>query len=211
MRQYNRRSVEVISASLDAIVYLSDVKDFLRIDGNDDDIILGIFVTSALEAAEKYTRRAIRQLTLELTLDGFPFNDDDALVRLGPGVHSVARSYITGRFNEFDLPYPPVQSVTSITTYNRANASSVFSSDAYILDGSRVVLNDGYVWPSELRDFAAVKVRYVAGYGANIPAQIKLAVMQHVAAMYECRSGCDIPAHARGMLDAYRILDGLSW
>lgn len=211
MTRYNRKTVELISVADGEIVPLEDVKQFLRIDSPDDDFMLAMFITAGLEAAEKYTRRAIRQLTLDVTLDGFPFDDDDALVRLGPGVHNVARSYVTGRYNEFDLPYPPVQSVTSITTYSRANAGTVFDAASYLLDGSRIVLNEGYTWPTGLRDYAAVKVRYVAGYGANIPAQIKLAVMQHVAAMYECRSGCDIPAHAQGMLNAYRLADGLSW
>lgn len=211
MKRYNRRTVEIVSVAADEIVPLADVKAFLRIDTADDDDLITMFISAGLEAAEKYTRRAIRELTLDATLDGFPFDDDEALVRLGPGVHNIPLSYVTGRYNEFDLPYPPVQSITSITTYDRANAATVFDAAAYLLDGSRVVLNDGYTWPTGLRDYAAVKVRYVAGYGAGIPAQIKLAVMQHVAAMYECRSGCDIPAHARGMLNAYRLADGLSW
>lgn len=211
MNRYNRRTVEIVSAVETGIIDLDDVKAFLRIDGTDDDVLLAMFVTAALEAAEKYTRRAIRVLTLDATMDGFPFDDDEALVRLGAGVHNVPLSYITGRYSEFDLPYPPVTSITTITTYNRANAGSVFDAASYLLDGSRVVLNDGYTWPTGLRDYAAVKVRYVAGYGSNTPSQIKLAIMQHIAAMYECRSGCDIPEHAQGMLNAYRLADGLSW
>lgn len=211
MRRYNRRVVELISASATEIVALADVKEFLRVDGTDDDDLIEMFITAALESAEKYTHRAIRELTLELTMDGFPFDDDDALVRLGPGVHDLPLSYVTGRFSEFDLPYPNAQSITSITTYNRANDAAVFDAASYLLDNSRVVLNDGYTWPNGLRDHAAVKVRYVAGYGTDIPAQIKLAIMQHVAAMYDCRSGCDIPAAARGMLNAYRLADGLAW
>ena len=212
--RYNRRSVEVISFTDQAIdiLPLADVKAFLRIDGTDDDPLLTMLINSAVESAEKYLARALRRQTLELTLDGFPFADDEALARLGPGVHQVALSYVIGDVEGIDLPYPPVASVTSITTFNTANASAVFSSAAYLLDGFRITLNRGYTWPTDLRDRAAVKVRYVAGYGqATLPSSIKLAMMQHLVAMYECRTGCDIPAAARGMMDAYRIRDGLAW
>lgn len=211
MDRYNRRTVETVSVSADEVISLATVKQFLRIDTNDDDDLLLMFIDAGLEGAEKYTRRAIRQITLDLTLDGFPFDDDDALARLGPGVHNVPLSYITGRFGEFDLPYPPVASVTTITTFSRANVGTVLASAAYLLTNSRIVLNDGYSWPTGLRERSAVVVRYVAGYGTGIPAPIKLAVMQHVAAMYECRSGCDMPEASRGMLNSYRLADGLAW
>lgn len=212
--RYNRRTVEVISLTDQAIdiLPLADAKAFLRVDGSDDDVLLTMLIGAAVTSAEKYLARALRRQTLELTLDGFPFADDDALVRLGQGVHQVALSWVVGDVEGIDLPYPPIASITSITTYNTANTGAVFSSAAYFLDGFRVTLNRGYTWPTDLRDRAAVKVRYVAGYGPiNLPMDIKLGMMQHLVAMYECRTGCEMPEAARGMMNAYRITDGLTW
>lgn len=212
--RYNRRQVSIVSTTDAAtdIISLNDAKAFLRIDGTEDDPLLTMLIGVAVDSAEKYLRRSILTKTLELTLDGFPWADDDALARIGSGTHQVPPSWITGGYDEFDLPYPPAASITSITTYNPANVSAVFASASYLLDNSRVILNQGYTWPSDLRDRAAVKVRYVAGYGsANLPAGIKLGMMQHLVAMYECRTGCEMPLAARGLLDQYRILDGLAW
>jgi Phage gp6-like head-tail connector protein len=212
--RYNRRSVAFVAQTDDAtdIIPLADAKEFLRIHGNDDDLLLIMLIGAAVDAAEKYTRRAIRRATYELTLDGFPYFDDDNLARLGAGTFDVARSYVLGTGDEFDLPYPPVNSITSITTYNRANAAAVVSPATYLLDGGRIVLNDGYTWPTDLRDRAAVKVAYAAGYGpVNVPVSIKIGMMQHLVAMYDCRTGCDMPEAARGLMNGYRILDGLTW
>jgi len=212
--RYNRRQVEVSSVT-DAptdIISLDEVKSFLRVDGTSDDALLTMLIGVAIDAAEKYLWRSILTKSLVLTMDAFPFSDDEALVRLGPGVHDVPPNYITGGAAEFDLPYPPVASVTSITSYSPANAGTVLSSSAYMLDNARVVLNAGYSWPSDLRNRAAVRVAYVAGYGAaGLPAAIKMGMMQHLVAMYECRMGCEMPSAARGLLDGYRILDGLAW
>lgn len=211
--KYNRRNVEVISVSTPATVILpmKECKSFLRV-GDDDDALLTMLINVAVDGAEKFLRRAIRTQTIELTMDGFPFSDDESLVRLGGGTHQVPPSYILGDATGIDLPYAPVNSITSITTYNRANVGTVFSASAYMLDGARITLNDGYTWPTDLRERAAVKIRYVAGYGPNaLPPSIKIAMMQHMTAMYECRGGCELPIAARNMMQAYQIKDGLTW
>lgn len=212
MRQYNRRSVEILAKTSETIISIAEAKAFLRIDGNDDDALIGILINTAIQSAETYTRRAIGAIDVELTMDGFAMADDDAIVNLGAGWHQIPPWYVMGRGSEIDLPYPPINSITSITTFNRQNVAAVFPSASYILDGFRVSLNEGVTWPTELRHRAGVKVRYSAGYGeAKLPTPIKLAMMQHIVAMYECRGGCDIPAAAKVGLDPYRIRDGMTW
>lgn len=213
-RKYNRRAVEFVSATDQAtdILLLPDVKAFLRVDGTDDDALLTLLIATTVDGAEKYLRRSIRRQVLDLTMDNFPFADDDALARLGPGMHQVPPSFITGSTAEFDLPYAPATAITSITTYLTDNTPAVFSSNSYILDNSRVILNQGYTWPTSLRERAAVKVRYAAGYGpVNLPGSIRLGMMQHIVAMYECRMGCEMPMASQGLMSQYRILDGLAW
>jgi hypothetical protein len=211
--KYNRKTVSLVSLTDQAtdILRISDARDFLRID-DADDALLTMLIQSAVESAERYLARAVRRQTLELTMDGFPFADDEALVRLGSGTFTIPLSYITGGAGEFDLPYAPANSVTSITTFSPGNVSAVFASSNYILNNSRVVLNEAATWPSGLRERAAVVVRYVAGYGpTGVPSPIKIGMMQHLAAMYDCRTGCNMPEAARDMMAPYRILDQLAW
>lgn len=210
--KYNRKTIKRVSLAAGDLIPLADVKSFLRIDDSSEDFNLVMFTNAAIDAAEKYTRRALREQTLDHTMDGFPSYDDSALERLGAGIHTVSLPYLTGSGSSYDLPLAPIKSISSITTYDRANIASVFPSEGYILDGFRVTLNEGYVWPTNLRERAAVETRYVAGYGVNdLPAAIKVAILQHIAAMYECRKGCDMPAASMGALNAYRLWDGLTW
>lgn len=210
-QRYNRKTVKVISVRDEDVLTMAEVKDFCRLSDDQDMPMLNIFRAAAIEAAEQFTSLAIRELTIDLTLDGFPYCDDDALVRLGPGTHNVPPSFVTGRWDAIELPRPPVVSITSITSYNRANMATVMDAAAYRLVDFRAVLNEGYQWPSDLRDQAAVVVRYVAGYGPTLPAPIKVGILQHISAMYDCRAGCEMPVAARGQMQPYRIMDGLAW
>jgi len=207
---YNRKSVVTITPPVGLAVTLASVKAQLVIEGSDDDAMLTEFMTAATAAAQEYMKVAIQTQTLELRMDGFTGRDyDDGIARLGPGVHEVSAAWMLGGTDYIELPFGPVQSVTSITTWDRANNPAVFDAGAYTLDGAgwRVHLNEGRTWPSELRRFQAVAVRYVAGYGATVPAPILQEIRQHVAAMYECRSGCDIPDACRALLAPYRRLE----
>jgi hypothetical protein len=215
MRQkYNRRSVQLVSLTDQAtdIIPIADMQEFLRLAADEDDAMLTVFIGAAVDGAEKYLRRAIRRQVLDLQLDGFPSDDDDALARMGSGTFDMPPSYILGSGSDIDLPYGPANSVTSITTYNAGNTSAVFSSAGYVLIGDRITLNTGYTWPTSLRDRGGVSVRYAAGYGpVSVPGSVRMGIMQHVVAMYECRTGCDMPEAARGLMSQYRILDGLAW
>lgn len=208
---YNRKTITRVSVAAGDLVTLAEVKAFLRLDGTAEDTMLQMFIDAAIDGAEQYTRRALREQTIDYAMDGFPRVDDDALDRIGAGVHNLPLSHFGGD-GYFDLPLAPIKSVTSITTYARDNSATVFPSASYLLDGFRVSLNSGYSWPTGLRDNAAVITRYVAGYGpTDLPRAIKMAILQHVAAMYECRMGCEAPQAARGALNAYRLMDGLTW
>jgi len=94
--------------------------------------------------------------------------------------------------NEIMLPKGDVQSVTSVTTYDEADDSSVFTTDGYRVDtyGDRITLVDGYSWPSDLRAHNGVIVTYVAGYGdepEDVPGGIRQAILMLVAHWYENR------------------------
>jgi hypothetical protein len=220
MQSYNRKTVVTITPQESSIpplglaVTLEDIKAYLVIDGNDDDAMLSAFIEAAQDAIKRYTRRGVMTEVVELRMDGFPSYDDDAMLALGPGVHTGHRASILGGGSEFDLPYAPVQSFTSITTFNRQNVGEVLSADAYRVDlyGGRVYLNEGYSWPSNLRDRDAVRARYVIGNErADIPAVFVQAIKQHVAVMYECRDACEMPAGCKALLAGYRRFDDMGF
>lgn len=191
-----------------------DMKAYLRQDDTEDDAMITAFIATATESVKQFTRRALLTEVLELRMDGFSADGDEALLALGPGMHQGHYGSILGNPGTVDLPFGPVQSVDSITTYDRANASAVFSSAAYSVDteGARVYLNDGYTWPTPLRDRDAVYIRYTAGYGAgSIPSPIVQAIRQYVEAMYECRGACAMPDPCKGILGTYKRFDQLGW
>jgi hypothetical protein len=207
---YNRRTVSIITAPASLPVSVADAKLFLNLEGTADDALVEAFIYAAADAVRQYCKRSLVAETLELRMDGFPQYSLDRLDRLGPGVHMVSIPHEEGAPNVIDLPFGPVASITSITSYARDNSSAVFSSANYGFDVGRVYLNEGSTWPSDLRRIDAVAIRYVSGT-SPIPYAILQAIKIHVAAMYECREGCEMPMVCKAMLGPYRRLDQMGF
>ncbi len=134
----------------------------------EDDGLLNVLIVAARQYVERATQRSLITQTWELVLDTFP---NSAQVK---------------------LPFGPVQSVTSVTTYDEANAAAIFTSTGYLADtyGDRVTLVDGYSWPSDLRANNGVIITFVAGYGSDpedVPAAIQQAMLMLIAHWYENR------------------------
>jgi hypothetical protein len=208
--RYNRRTVSTIDPPSQLPVTVPDMRAFLSLETSADDELLDAFIRASVDAIRQYLARSIVTETLELRMDGFPSYGDENLIRLGPGVHTAYYPALVNRGVEVDLPFGPVASIVSITTFDRANAPSVFDPANYRADASRVYLNEGRTWPTDLRDRDAVAIRYVSG-SLDVPPAIVQAIKQHVAVMYECREGCELPDACKAMLRAYRRMDQLSW
>lgn len=211
--RFNRKSVYVTASNDSPAVSLSDMKAFLRIAGTADDDQITAYIAAATEAVKQYLRRAVLTETFVFKADGFSDPDgDDRLLALGPGVHTASRPYVLGGGETLDVPFPPLQSVTSIVTYDRGNNASTFSGTKYQVDlqSGRIYLNEGETWPSDLRAQDAVQVTYVAGYGSgSIPAPILEAIRSYVEAMFD---GCEgMTDQARALLAPYRRADELAW
>lgn len=211
--RFNRKSVYVTVSNDDPAISLADMKAFLRIDGTADDDQITAYITTATEVVKQYLRRAVLTETFVFKADGFTDpGGDDRILALGPGVHTASRPYLLGGGETLDVPFPPLQSVTSIVTYDRGNNSSTFAASRYEVDlqSGRIYLNEGEVWPSDLRAQDAVEVTYIAGYGSgSIPAPILEAIRAYVEALYD---GCgELSDNARKMLAPYRRMDELAW
>lgn len=211
--RFNRKSVYVTASNDSPAISTEDMKGFLRIDGTADDAQIAAYVATATESVKEYLRRAILTETFVFKADGFTCpGGDDRLLSLGPGVHTASRPYILGGGETLDLPYAPLQSVTSVVTYDRGNNASTFAATRYQVDlqSGRIYLNEGEVWPSDLRAQDAVEVTYVAGYGSgSIPEPILEAIRGYVEALYD---GCgELSANAKHMLAPYRRMDELAF
>ena len=87
------------------------------------------------------------------------------------------------------MPFDPITSISSINTYNTANTVATFDPAAYRLDApnARIVLNDGYTYPTGLRDREAVHITYVCGYTAA-PDGLLAVMYGMVMSFYMCRT-----------------------
>lgn len=106
---------------------------------------LSALIKAARVAAENMTRRAFITQTWDLYLDCFP----------GWEIH---------------LPKPTLQSVSAITYIDTNGVEQTLAADQYLVDAKsepgRVMPAFGLVWPVTRYQANAVKVRFVAGYGA---------------------------------------------
>lgn len=208
---YNRHAVTIITPPASFGVTTADMEAFLNLSAGQDAALLQAFIEASYDAIRQYIRRSIITETLELRMDGFPGYDDKREIGLGPGVHTVSIPWLTnGDARSVDLPFGPVQSIVSVTTFKRDNSSAVFSTAEYGFDRSRLYLNESATWPDSLRNRDAVEIRYTSG-DATPPKAIIQAIKQHVAVMYECREGCDLPAACKAILQAYRRLDPMGF
>lgn len=190
------RGLELVSQS-SAPVTLADFKTFLKIDGSDEDSFLQLCINASVAAVEKHIKRVLVNSQFNLWLDIFPQIAENTEYRI---------------FNasEIWLPNPPAIAVASIKTYNEGNTEATFSSSAYSLDAAngRIYLNDGYVWPTDLRNKNAVKINYTCGYG-TCPDGLKQAVMVYAGQLYNSRCDCSMSDSVKTILSQYRIYDGL--
>lgn len=151
-------------------VSIEETKDHLRVDGDVEDALIGLYVQMAREAVEHETWRAFLPQTWDLALDAWPES------------------------GAIELPRPPLQSVTSITYRDSALATHTLATTAYRVDTAaepgRVVLAPGAAWPSdELDTGKPIRVRFVAGYAsaADVPAMARAAILLQVAEIYANR------------------------
>ena len=214
----NRRSLTVVSDPVNTesnafAVALAEMKSFLKVDDTTEDALILEYMGASVQMIEAFCHRAIITKTYDFQLDRPNYAEPEPL----GGLHNVISAAELGFGQFIDLPMPPLVTISSIKTYDTANAVSTLSSTYYTADlaGGRVYLNQGYSWPTALRDRASMIIRYTAGYGATydqLPVLLRLAIKQHVGVMYDSRELADIPdAVKKNNLAPYRLFDGLAF
>lgn len=190
----------IVTQPASEVVTVAEMKAHLRIDSDDEDTLIGDYITAATDMVDAEfgeIGKALITQTWALVLPAFP---------------------ASGRF---DLPVSPVQSITSVTYYDGDNAGQTLTASAYRLtalpDRARVDLVNGYSWPATYDRADAVTVTYVAGYGdasTDIPEGIRQAIRMMAAHFYENREAVteaklvEAPIGFRHMLMKYRVPRG---
>lgn len=163
-------------------VTLAEVKGDMNILHDDDDARLQDFIEAAVSDLDGWRGslgRCLINQTWAQRFDGFPAGD-------------VIR-----------LPMPDVSQAT-VTYFDAANTQQTLAGSSYsvVADdyGPFLQLADGLSWPDTFVRPDAVRVQFVAGYGAaaaDVPAILRTAMIKHVRMMngYEGGTGPGLPVY----------------
>jgi uncharacterized phiE125 gp8 family phage protein len=162
--------VKVVTAPSEEPLSVDDVIIARNLTGADyDEDFLANLIPAARQVVEKDTGRSLVTQTVDCYFDALPYGSD------------------------LYLPVAPLQSVTSLTTYDTSNVATVYADSNYLVDTAstpgRIALGASAAWPGGLRRVNGVVVRAVVGYGgpSDVPAALKQAMLLMIGAMDEHR------------------------
>lgn len=209
------RGHTLVTAPASEPVTAADVKNQLELDVSDTskDTQIELYIESARQMVEEYTGLALITQTWKLTLDHWPNDRTD----WWDGVRQTAITELlsAGRASTVLLPRYPLQTVDAIN----ADGDSVTVANVFIVDTQqkpgRLVIKRGATWPVVLDNANGIDIEYTAGYGtsaSDVPAAIRLAIIQMAAYMFEHRGDCDTASAmkmsgAESLVSAYKVLD----
>lgn len=174
---------KVTTAAAAAVISTADMKAFLKVDSSSEDAMIDVLIAAATHHAQNYLEQAFITQTITEKFDSF---------------------------DAFRLSVHPVASVEEVAYLDSAGDEQTLDSSVYVADtySRRAVIElaNGQTWPTALAQRNAVSIKYVAGYGAagaNVPADIRLAIMQIVADAYNNRQDDvkEIPTSSKYLLD----------
>ncbi len=185
-------------------ISLAEAKLHLRVDGGDDDPLIGLLITAARQAAETITGRQLMTARWRLVLDAFP----------GPLLmHAGSGSSFSLPAHAILLAKCPVQSVVSVEYLDMNGTTQVLPASDYVLDAAcepaRLTPVFGKTWPPTLPQIGAVTVTFEAGYGAasEVPEGLKSWIKLRVGSLYGHRE--EMAVLSRGRIDPLPFVDGL--
>lgn len=157
-------------------VSAAEAKLHLRVDISTDDDLITSLITAARMEVEQWTGRALINQTWDWKSDAFPCGD----------------------WLAFRAPLPPLSSVTHVKYIDSAGTEQTVSTDDYtthVFAGpfaarGLILPKYGKIWPSPRAEAGAVRVRFVAGYGAAgsaVPAPLLAAIKLLIGDLYENR------------------------
>lgn len=193
-------------------VTLYEAKVHLRVDTDEEDVLLAALIRAARVRCEQFTRRAFVTQTIRYTTDQMPEFDGDWLMS--------ERSI----WADVELPRPPFQSLVAVSYATDTSDEIPLTPASYRIslggeEPSRLMLRGPFIQTLP-REFDAMTVDFTAGYGdrgLDVPDPIRQAILVTVSSMYEDREGGDVPTGtgagdvalpplARQLLAGYRVV-----
>lgn len=174
-------------------VTVADVKQQLGITDTASDVLIARRITQARQWAESYTARSFITQTLEIRRDCF--------------------------YETIELEAPPAVSIVSVKYINEAGVLTPVTITDYVLDDYPLVpfirTAYGISWPTPRSEKNAVRIQYVAGYGADgtsVPTLIREAIILIIGNWTNFQPQAEngvfmsrVPNAAKQILDIYAI------
>ena len=199
-----RYDLDILTLPTSEPVELDDLKLHLRVDEDDEDVLISALLKAAREYCERYTRRVFLETELSFTFDDFPSD----------------RRW-------FYLPRSPLISIEQILYYDTDGVQQTLNSSLYYTDigketPARVILDpDEFDWPdTQSYRASSVQVDFKAGYKTPdgtadcVPEAINAAIKLLVGHWYENREGVvigtisnKVPMTVNMLLDGYTVVD----
>lgn len=167
-------------------------------------------IAAAIEAVERYCGRALLNQTWRLSIDSFPF--------------CTVGSLPTNHFLEIVLPRPPLVSISSIQYDDENGDEQTLDTEQYRVttdrEPARIAPAFGATWPTTRCQREAVRITFVAGYGAtaaSVPEPLRHAVLLIVGAWFNDRAATsemsvkDVPLNAIWLMDGYQTGADPEW
>lgn len=147
------------------------VKVHIKVSGTSEDLLLSTYLDAAIEDVEDYINRQLMHATYELQISSW----SDCLF----------------------LVKTPLVSIVSVKYDDESNAEQTIDPLNYYIEGSLIRFVNTDPLPRLYNKNNSVRIRYVAGYGAEgadeyaqsaaVPARAKIGILRTVADFYENR------------------------
>lgn len=204
---FNRKSLSIVTEPINTPITLTQVKDWLKIDGTDEDATLTIMMNASIKSMINFLNRPLINTEYLWSLDRFP---GDTFISGNMSPRPVDDLLQLDSLNALSLPKIKLKLVDSVKTTDTTNTQTTFDASNYFLDleGSRIVLNSGAQWPSSLRSKEAIAIQFTSGFGtdaADVPDDIIAALLSDVSNRYECRSACELCKGSKIMVGNYKV------
>ena len=183
-----------------AVWTVAEAKQHLKVDHNDEDVLISSYIEAATIWAQDLTLRSLISQKWRLTAPTFPAHYRES-VRLARG---------------------PVSAIDTVKYFDISGVQQTWDSASYQVTTWNDSLSllypaSGESWPDTDDDNAnAIEIIYTAGYGASrddVPEDIRVAILYRIADLYELRGQSDTaqtsraydPALTDSLLMHYRL------
>jgi uncharacterized phiE125 gp8 family phage protein len=171
-------------------VSVDELKEFARIDYDEEDTLLEGFIKAVRQASEEYMGRALIEQTIEMTMDYWPSN-------------------------QIELPRPPLISIVRVATLDEDDTETAYSSDNYFARTraapGQLIIKRSITPPINTdRDYGGFLIVFKAGYGttaASVPQSIREGIKLWASIVESTRelNSKNPPKQVRAFLDLYRL------